>query len=176
VVDNRPGAGGNIGADVVAKATDGHTLLMATIGTAAINYGLYRNSMPYKPADLTAVSDMAAVPNVIIASPKLEARTLQDLVALAKRRPDGLTIGSSGNGTSLHLTGELLSLTVSVLASHSDWLVEAAGTPGQTGDEGHGEAPSHGGDRVWHVALRPDGRPLADGNRGVGQGFRSALG
>jgi tripartite-type tricarboxylate transporter receptor subunit TctC len=52
VVDNRPGAGGNIGADVVAKATDGHTLLMATIGTAAINYGLYRNSMPYKPADL----------------------------------------------------------------------------------------------------------------------------
>ena len=108
VVDNRPGAGGNIGADVVAKATDGHTLLMATIGTAAINYGLYRNSMPYKPADLTAVSDMAAVPNVIIASPKLEARTLQDLVALAKRRPEGLTIGSSGNGTSLHLTGELL--------------------------------------------------------------------
>src|SRR3954471_16304184 len=108
VVDNRPGAGGNIGADVVAKATDGHTLLMTTIGTAAINYGLYRNSMPYKPADLTAVSDMAAVPNVIIASPKLEARTLQDVVALAKRRPDGLTIGSSGNGTSLHLTGELL--------------------------------------------------------------------
>src|SRR3954468_19521767 len=108
VVDNRPGAGGNIGADVVAKATDGHTLLMATIGTAAINYGLYRNSMPYKPADLTAVSDMAAVPNVIIASPKLKARTHQDLVALAKRRPDGLTIGSSGNGTSLHLTGELL--------------------------------------------------------------------
>src|SRR3954451_20862981 len=106
VVDNRPGAGGNIGADVVAKATDGHTLLMATIGTAAINYGLYRNSMPYKPADLTAVSDMAAVPNVIIASPKLEARTLEDVVALAKRRPDGLTIGSSGNGTSLHLTGE----------------------------------------------------------------------
>src|SRR3954454_8108502 len=108
VVDNRPGAGGNIGADVVAKATDGHTLLIATIATAAINYGLYRNSMPYKPADLTAVSDMAAVPNVIIASPKLEARTLRDLVALAKRRPDGLTIGSSGNGTSLHLTGELL--------------------------------------------------------------------
>jgi len=69
-----------------------------------------------------------------------------------------------------------LNLTVSVLASHSDWLVEAAGTPGQTGDEGHGEAPSHGGDRVRHVALRPDGRPLADGNRGVGQGFRSALG
>src|SRR3954469_8760810 len=118
VVDNRPGAGGNIGADVVAKATDGHTLLMATIGTAAINYGLYRNSMPYKPADLTAVSDMAAVPNVIIASPKLEARTLQDLVALAKRRPDGLTIGSSGNGTSLHLTGELLREAAGMVLLH----------------------------------------------------------
>jgi tripartite-type tricarboxylate transporter receptor subunit TctC len=81
---------------------------MTTIGTAAINYGLYRNTMPYKPEDLVAVSNMAVVPNVLIASPKLEAQTLQDVVALAKRRREGLTIGSSGNGTSLHLTGELL--------------------------------------------------------------------
>ncbi len=108
VVENRAGAGGNIGADAVAKSNDGHTLLMATIGTAAINYGLYRNTMPYKPEDLAAVSNMAAVPNVIIASPNVDARTLQDAVALAKRRREGLTIGSSGNGTSLHLTGELL--------------------------------------------------------------------
>ena len=108
VVENRGGAGGNIGADIVAKATDNHTLLMTTIGTAAINYGLYRNTMPYKPTDLAAVSNMAAVPNVIIATPKLEARTLQEAVALAKRRREGLTYGSSGNGTSLHLTGELL--------------------------------------------------------------------
>ncbi len=108
VVENRAGAGGNIGADAVAKSTDGHTLLMATIGTAAINYGLYRNTMPYKPEDLAAVSNVAAVPNVVVASPNVEARTLQDAVALAKRRREGLTIGSSGNGTSLHLTGELL--------------------------------------------------------------------
>ena len=108
VVENRAGAGGNIGADAVAKSNDGHTLLMATIGTAAINYGLYRNTMPYKPEDLAAVSNMAAVPNVIIASLNVDARTLQDAVALAKRRREGLTIGSSGNGTSLHLTGELL--------------------------------------------------------------------
>ena len=108
VVENRAGAGGNIGADAVAKSTDGHTLLMATIGTAAINYGLYRNTMPYKPEDLAAVSNVAEVPNVIIASPNVEARTLRDAVALAKRRRDGMTIGSSGNGTSLHLTGELL--------------------------------------------------------------------
>ncbi|GAA0580585.1 tripartite tricarboxylate transporter substrate binding protein [Craurococcus roseus] len=108
VVENRGGAGGNIGADAVAKSNDGHTLLMATIGTAAINYGLYRHTMPYKPEDLAAVSNMAAVPNVIVAAPNVEARTLADVVALAKRRRDGLTIGSSGNGTSLHLTGELL--------------------------------------------------------------------
>ena len=108
VVENRGGAGGNIGADLVVKSNDGHTLLMATIGTAAINYGLYRDSMPYRPEDLAAVSLMATVPNVIVATPKLEAKTLQEAVALAKRRRDGLTIGSSGNGTSLHLTGELL--------------------------------------------------------------------
>jgi len=108
VVENRGGAGGNIGADAVAKSNDGHTLLMATIGTAAINYGLYRSTMPYKPEDLAAVSNMAAVPNVIVAAPNVEARTLAEVVALAKRRRDGLTIGSSGNGTSLHLTGELL--------------------------------------------------------------------
>src|SRR5215218_5553709 len=108
IVDNRPGAGGNIGADAVAKSNDGHTLLMATIGTAAINYGLYRSTMPYKPEDLAAVSDVAAVPNVFIAPPQLPARTLEEAVALAKRRREGLTIGSSGNGSSLHLTGELL--------------------------------------------------------------------
>jgi tripartite-type tricarboxylate transporter receptor subunit TctC len=107
VVENRTGAGGNIGADVVAKATDNHTLLMTTIGTAAINYGLYRNTMPYKPENLAAVTNVAIVPNVFIATAQLPVRTLQDVVALAKRRRDGLTIGSSGNGTSLHLTGEL---------------------------------------------------------------------
>ena len=107
VVENRPGAGGNIGAEAVAKATDNHTLLMTTIGTAAINYGLYRTTMPYKPEDLVAVSNIAAVPNVIIAAPGVPVKTLQEAVALAKQRRDGLTIASSGNGTSLHLTGEL---------------------------------------------------------------------
>ncbi|MBL6077833.1 tripartite tricarboxylate transporter substrate binding protein [Belnapia sp. T18] len=107
VIENRPGAGGNIGAEAVAKATDNHTLLMTTIGTAAINYGLYRTTMPYKPEDLVAVSNIAAVPNVIIAAPGVPVKTLQEAVALAKQRRDGLTIASSGNGTSLHLTGEL---------------------------------------------------------------------
>jgi tripartite-type tricarboxylate transporter receptor subunit TctC len=118
VVENRGGAGGNIGADAVAKSTDGHTLLMATIGTAAINYGLYRTTMPYKPEDLAAVSNVAAVPNVFIAAPNLEARTLPEAVALAKRRRDGLTIGSSGNGSSLHLTGELLKQATGIELVH----------------------------------------------------------
>jgi tripartite-type tricarboxylate transporter receptor subunit TctC len=118
VVENRGGAGGNIGADAVAKSNDGHTLLMATIGTAAINYGLYRNTMPYKPEDLAAVSNVAAVPNVFIAAPNLEAKTLPEAVALAKRRRDGLTIGSSGNGSSLHLTGELLKQAAGVELVH----------------------------------------------------------
>jgi tripartite-type tricarboxylate transporter receptor subunit TctC len=118
VVENRPGAGGNIGADAVAKSTDNHTLLMTTIGTAAINYGLYRTSMPYKPQDLAAVSNIAAVPNVIIAAPQLPVRTLPDVVALARKRRDGLTIASSGNGTSLHLTGELLKQVADINLVH----------------------------------------------------------
>jgi tripartite-type tricarboxylate transporter receptor subunit TctC len=118
VVENRPGAGGNIGADAVAKATDNHTLLMTTIGTAAINYGLYRTTMPYRPEDLVAVSNIAAVPNVIIAAPGLPVRTLQEAVALAKQRREGLTIASSGNGTSLHLTGELWKQVAGVTLVH----------------------------------------------------------
>ncbi|WP_372622985.1 Bug family tripartite tricarboxylate transporter substrate binding protein [Falsiroseomonas sp.] len=108
VVENRAGAGGGIGAAQVAKAdADGHTLLMTTIGTAAINYGLYRN-LPYKPEELAAVSNIAVVPNVIVARSGLNAGTLAEAVALAKQARQPLTIASSGNGTSLHLTGELL--------------------------------------------------------------------
>ncbi|MBU8536595.1 Bug family tripartite tricarboxylate transporter substrate binding protein [Falsiroseomonas tokyonensis] len=108
VVDNRPGAGGNVGADAVAKAEpDGLTLLMTTIGTAAINPSLYKDA-PFKPEDLIAVAEVARVPNVIVAAPDLPARTLREMVELAKRRRQGLTIGSSGIGTSLHLTGEIL--------------------------------------------------------------------
>ncbi|MBC9180004.1 Bug family tripartite tricarboxylate transporter substrate binding protein [Pseudoroseomonas ludipueritiae] len=109
VVENRAGAGGSVGADFVAKAdADGYTFLMTTIGTAAINYELYKGSISYKAEDLAAVSNVANVPNVLTVASSSPIRTLQDLVASAKSKPGELTFGSSGNGSSLHLTGELL--------------------------------------------------------------------
>lgn len=119
VVENRPGAGGNIGNDVVAKADpDGHTLLMQTISGGAINYSLYGARMPVKPEDLAAVGLMLRVPNAIFVNPNVPARTLQELVALAKSRPGQLNHGSSGAGTSLHMTGELLKLEAGIEMIH----------------------------------------------------------
>ncbi|WP_207622628.1 tripartite tricarboxylate transporter substrate binding protein [Falsiroseomonas algicola] len=119
VVENRPGAGGNIGNQVVAQADpDGHTLLMQTISGGAINYSLYGARMPIKPEELAAVALMLRVPNAIFVNPQLPARTLQELVALAKSRPGRLNIGSSGAGTSLHMTGELLKLEAGIDMAH----------------------------------------------------------
>lgn len=119
VVENRAGAGGSVGADVVARAEpDGYTLLMATIGTASINYGLYKAGLTYKPADFAAVSNMANVPNVIIVPANSPMRTMQDMVARAKTSSGGLTIASSGNGTSLHLTGELIKEAAGIDLTH----------------------------------------------------------
>ena len=109
VVENRPGAGGNVGSDAVAKADpDGHTLLMCTISSGAINYSLYGPKMPYKPEDLAGAGLMLKVPNAIFVANDLPVRTLRELVDHAKARPGQLNIGSSGVGTSLHMTGELL--------------------------------------------------------------------
>jgi len=119
VVENRGGAGGSIGSDVVAKADpDGYTLLMATIGTAAINYELYKDSITYKPEDLAAVSNVSNVPNVLAVPANSPARTLQDFVGRAKSTSGGLTYGSSGNGSSLHLTGELLKAAAGIDLIH----------------------------------------------------------
>jgi tripartite-type tricarboxylate transporter receptor subunit TctC len=110
VVENRPGgSGGNIGADVVAKADpDGYTLLMQTVSSGAINHALYGPRMPHRPDAMTAVALVVRVPNAIFVTPSLPVRTLRELVDYAKARPGQLNIGSSGIGTSLHMTGELL--------------------------------------------------------------------
>ncbi len=112
LVDNKPGAGGNLGADAVAKsAPDGYTLLMGTVGTHAINASLYPK-MPYDPVkDFAPIVLVAGVPNVLVMNPaKAEAykiNTVADLIRFAKANPGKLNMASSGNGTSIHLSGEL---------------------------------------------------------------------
>ena len=112
IVDNKPGAGGNSGAAEVAKSPhDGYTLLMGTVGTQAINVSLYPK-MPYDPQkDFAPVSMMAGVPNVLVLNPanaqKYGIRSVADLVRVARAQPGRLNMASSGNGTSIHLSGEL---------------------------------------------------------------------
>lgn len=123
VVDNKPGAGGNIGADLVAKATpDGYTLLMGTVGTQAINKFLYAR-MPYDPVkDFQPVTLVAGVPNVMVVNAeKAAARNIgsvQDFIKLAKAQPGKLNMASSGNGTSIHLAGELFKTMTGVYMTH----------------------------------------------------------
>ena len=96
VVENRPGgSGGNVGADVVAKADpDGYTLLMQTVSSGAINHGLFGPRMPHRPDALTGVALVVKVPNAIFVTESLPVRTLQELVDYVKARPGQLNIGS----------------------------------------------------------------------------------
>jgi tripartite-type tricarboxylate transporter receptor subunit TctC len=107
VVENRPGAGGTIGSDAVAKsAPDGYTLLMATTSTHSIGPSLQK--LPYDPIrDFAAITHVANVPNVLVVSPKLPVGSVKELVAYAKARPGQLNYASSGVGTIVHLNGEL---------------------------------------------------------------------
>jgi tripartite-type tricarboxylate transporter receptor subunit TctC len=119
VVDNRPGAGGNIGAELVAKsAPDGYTLLMGTVGTHAINPSLYTN-MPYDHVkDFAPVFLAAGVPNVLEVNPSLPVHSVAELVAYAKANPGKLNFASSGSGTSIHLSGELFRTMTGVTMQH----------------------------------------------------------
>jgi len=119
VVDNRPGAGGNIGADIVAKsAPDGYTLLMGTVGTHAINPSLY-TKMPYDHfKDFVPVVLVAGVPNVLVVTPSLPVNSVQDLIKLAKDKPGQINFASSGSGTSIHLSGELFKTMTGVEMTH----------------------------------------------------------
>ncbi len=119
LVDNRGGAGGSIGADAVAKsAPDGATLLMATVGTHAINASLYKK-LAYDPvADFTPIALVAAAPVALVVHPALPVNSLAELVALAGRSPGKLTYGSAGNGTPGHLTGEMFKSAAGVNIQH----------------------------------------------------------
>jgi tripartite-type tricarboxylate transporter receptor subunit TctC len=119
VVDNRPGAAGNIGSDLVAKsAPDGYTLLMGTVGTHAINPSLY-SKMPYDHVkDFAPVVLVAGVPNVLVVNPTLPVNSVADLIKLAKDKPGQINFASSGSGTSIHLSGELFKTMAGVDMTH----------------------------------------------------------
>ena len=108
IVDNRAGAGGNIGGAMAAKAAaDGHTLFMGTVGTHAINAALYKK-MPFDPVkDFAPLTRVANVPNLLVANPAQPFKTVPELIAYAKANPGKVNFGSSGNGSSIHLSGEL---------------------------------------------------------------------
>lgn len=112
VIDNRTGAGGNVGADIVAKSpADGYTLLMGTVGTHGINRALYEK-MPFDPIkDFAPITLVAAVPNVMVVNAEkareMNINNVQDFIRVAKASPGKLNMASSGNGTSIHLAGEL---------------------------------------------------------------------
>jgi len=118
-VDNRPGAGGNIGSDIVAKsAPDGYNLIMGVTGSHAINISLYAR-MPYDPVkDFEAISQVAIVPNVVVVHPSVPAATLPTFVALAKKEPGKLNYASLGNGTAAHLTMEMFKIAAGIDLTH----------------------------------------------------------
>jgi tripartite-type tricarboxylate transporter receptor subunit TctC len=119
VIDNRAGAGGNIGADIVAKAPpDGYTMLMGFVGTHAINPTLYK-SLPYDNIkDFEPVGLVATATIVLVTHPTVQAKSVKELIALAKTKPGELTFGSPGNGTPQHLAGELFNTMAQVKTTH----------------------------------------------------------
>jgi tripartite-type tricarboxylate transporter receptor subunit TctC len=133
VVENRPGAGGNLGADLAAKAVpDGLTIVMGAVATHAINPWLYAK-IPYDPVrDFTPITLVAQVPNVLVmnaeSAAKLKIASLPDLVAYAKRNPGRLNYGSGGNGSAGHLAGEMLKSQAGLFVVHIPY---AGGPPAQ---------------------------------------------
>lgn len=119
VIDNRGGAGGNIAAEMTARsAPDGYTVMMATVGTHAINHSLYAKPSYHPMRDFTAVALVGESPNALVINPNVKAASIQELIALAKARPGGLNYGSSGSGTTVHLSAELLSVMTGIKMTH----------------------------------------------------------
>lgn len=118
VIENRAGAGGIVGTQQVARAApDGYTLLMGNIGPNAINYSMYRD-LPYSPDDFQAITLAIAVPNVLVVNAGTPASSVQDLIALYKKNPEKITMGSSGTGQSPHMSGELFKLRTGMETPH----------------------------------------------------------
>jgi len=119
VVDNRPGAGGNIGTDLVAKALpDGYTLVLGVVGPISINISLFRN-LPYDPLrDLAPITQAVAVTNILVVHPSLGVKSAKALIALGKARPGTLVFASGGTGTAGHLAAELFKSMAGLQMAH----------------------------------------------------------
>ncbi len=129
VIDNKPGAGGNLGAAEAARApADGYTLLMAS-PPLTISPALYA-SLPYKPEQIAAVGLLGRVPNVLLVNPKSGINSVAELVARARREPGKMNYASNGNGTSLHLSAELFKSTAGVFITHIPYRGAAAAVTG----------------------------------------------
>ena len=129
VIENRPGAGGSIGSDLVAKAPhDGYTLLMATSSTHSIGPSL--SKLPYDPIkDFAPIIHVADVPNVLVVSPTLPVKDMKELIALAKSKPGQLNFASSGNGTIVHLNAELFKMIAGIDVQHIPYKGTALAMP-----------------------------------------------
>lgn len=119
IVEAKPGAGGNIGAEAVVRSKpDGHTILMGTIGTNAINQTLYKD-MQYKPlTDLVPVSEVVSYPLVVVVNPNLPIHSISELIAYAKKNPGKLNRASGGTGTSMHMSGVLFNKMAGIDTVH----------------------------------------------------------
>src|SRR5436190_5403026 len=119
IIENKPGAGGNIGGDLAAHSPhDGYTLFVGTVGTNAINAALY-SKMPYDHLkDFVPIILLSKTPNVLVVNPHLPVNSVQDLIKLAKAKPNEVTFASSGVGTSIHMSGELFKSMAGVQMTH----------------------------------------------------------
>jgi tripartite-type tricarboxylate transporter receptor subunit TctC len=119
VVDNKPGAGGNIGSEIVAKAPpDGYTLVMATVGTHSINGALYSKMAYDMVKDFTPVGLVASTPNLLVVNNDLPVKNVKELIAYMKANPNKLSFGSPGIGTSVHISGELFKSMTGTQMTH----------------------------------------------------------
>jgi len=119
LIDNRSGAGGNIAADLAARsAPDGYTLFLCTVGTHAVHQTLYEK-LPFDPIkDFSAVAYIAGVPNVVVVHPSIPVKSVKELIGFIKARPGRINFGSSGTGSSVHMSGEMLKVMAGLDMTH----------------------------------------------------------